>query len=451
MDRPETRYVLSGNVHVAYQLSGSGPTDLVWAPGTVSHVGLDWDLPPKARFMRRLGGFTRLIRFDKRGTGLSDRLTDAATLEERIDDIRSVLDAAGSERAFVFGVSEGANMACLFAATHPGRTSGLLIWGGRAQFHAPDHPGGATAQDAETFLADSITNRVAASLITGETDTTAPASAETPWQEFMVRYLRAAASPSAVLALEVMDDHLDLRDILPTIRVPTLVMTAEDDPAAPVGAARDLASRIAGARFVTFHGEHIFFLDDAVADAVADQIEEFVTGTRSAPGHDRVLATVLFTDIVGSTEHLVAAGDRAWRQRVASHHDIVRKELDLHRGHEVDTAGDGFFATFDGPGRSVACARSIIERLRPLGIEIRAGIHTGECETIGEKVGGIAVHIAARVAALAGPSEILVSSTVKDLTAGSGITFEDAGERELKGIPDRWRLYRVVGRIDDQP
>ena len=452
MDRPETRYAVSGNVHVAYQVSGFGPIDLLWAPGTVSHLELDWDLPPKARFMRRLGRFTRLIRFDKRGTGLSDRVTDAATLEERIDDLQAVLDAASSERAFVFGVSEGVNMACLFAASHPDRTRGLLIWGGQpGRIQTPGQGRVPTAQGAGTYMADLIKNEVTASLLAGETDTTARAGDEAPWLEFMTSYLRAGATPSAVAALEQMDGHLDLRDILSTIRVPTLVMNAEDDPAAPIDSARDLASRIAGAKFVKFPGKRTFFLDDTVADAVADEIEEFVTGTRRASSQDRALATVLFTDIVGSTEHLVAVGDRAWRERVASHHYIVRNALDHHRGHEVDTAGDGFFATFDGPGRAVAFARSIIDRLRPLDIEIRAGIHTGECETVGEKVGGIAVHIGARVAALAGPSEILVSSTVKDLTAGSGVTFVDAGERELKGVPDRWHLYRVRQAFEGKP
>ena len=246
----------------------------------------------------------------------------------------------------------------------------------------------------------------------------------------MVRYYRAGASPSALVALERMNQSIDTRDILPLIRVPTLVMNGADDWLTPMDAARDLASRIPGARFVGFPGGHRFFLDECVAEGVAAEIEEFITGAKSSGlGGDRVLATVLFTDIVGSTEQLGFLGDRVWRERVASHHEVIRKALDLHRGHEIDTAGDGFFATFDGPGRAVACAVTIVEGLRPLGIEIRAGVHTGECETIGEKVGGMAVHIGARISALAGPSEILVSSTVKDLTPGSGIAFEDAGER----------------------
>jgi len=442
MDRPETRYAVSGDVRVAYQESGTGPVDLVWAPGTASHLDMDWEFPPKVRYLERLNGFCRLIRFDKRGTGMSDRVTDAATLEERTDDIRAVMDAAASEQAFVMGTSEGANMACLFAATFPDRTRGLLIWGGQARWvQTADYPWGITAEENEAMIADLAERGATLDYITGGG---AGAPEDSSRLEFIVRYLRAGASPSAFVALERMNQDLDVRDILPTIRVPTLVMNATEDIVAHVDAARDMASRIPGARFVTFPGGHMMFLDDAVADAVAAEIEEFVTGTRSSPGHDRVLATVLFTDIVRSTDHLVQLGDRAWRERVASHHEIVRRAIDLYRGREVDTAGDGFFATFDGPGRAIACAGTIVEGVRPLGIEVRAGLHTGECETIGEKVGGIAIHIGARVAALAGPSEILVSSTVKDLTAGSGLMFEDAGDHQLKGVPDHWRLYRVV-------
>ena len=449
MERPETAYAMSGDVHVAYQVTGSGPVDLVWAPGAASHLDLDWELRPKAQLMRRIGRYCRLIRFDKRGTGLSDRVTQAATLEERTDDIRAVMDAAGSERAIVFGLSEGANMACLFAATYPDRTRGLMIWGGQARWmRAPDYPWGITAEEYEAEIAELARHGVTANYFP-DNAFSRPETGES-WGDFMIRYFRAAASPSALVALERMNQHVDVRDILPTIQAPTLVMNAVDDAAAHVDAARDLAAHVPGARFVEFPGTHLFWLNETVVDDMEAEIEAFVTGNKPTPRHDRMLATVLFTDIVGSTEQLVARGDRAWRRQVAAHHEIVRAALAHYRGREVDTAGDGFFATFDGPGRAVACARTIAEELRPLGIEIRAGVHTGECETTGEKVGGIAVHIGARVAALAGPSEILASSTVKDLTAGSGIRFEDAGEHELKGIPDRWHLYRVADAVDDE-
>jgi len=443
VERPETRYAASGDVQVAYQVSGSGPVDLVWAPGTASHLDLDWELPSKVRYIERLSAFSRLIRFDKRGTGLSDRVTEAATLEERTDDIRAVMDGAGSEQAFVFGVSEGANMACLFAATYPQRTRGLLIWGGQARWvRTKDYPWGPTPEEDAAMIDDLAEHGVTMTYLTGGG---AGAPADAPWLDFLVRYLRAGASPSAFAALERMNSQVDVRDILPTISVPTLVMNATEDSVADVDAARDMASRIPGATFESFPGGHLVFVRDDVMQAVTARIEEFVTGTRRTSGNgDRVLATVLFTDIVGSTEQLARLGDRAWQDLVSEHHAVVRRELDLHRGHEVDTAGDGFFATFDGPGRAIRCARSIVEDVRRLGIEVRAGLHTGEVETIDGKVGGIAVVIGARVAAKAEGSEVLVSQTVKDLVAGSGLSFEDAGEHELKGVPDRWRLYRVV-------
>jgi class 3 adenylate cyclase len=438
---------MSGDVHVAFQVSGAGPVDLVLAPGAVSHLDLDWDWLPRASFLRRIGRFCRLVRFDKRGTGLSDRVTDVATLEERTDDIRAVMDAAGSKRAFIFGLSEGAQMACFFAATYPDRTLGLLTWGGQARWLTADnYPWGITEEAYEAELAEMVKGGVTKSYIEDDGGSAAALQEGLRWQEFLVRYYRAGASPSASVALERMNQHADIRDILPAIRVPTLIMNAVDDPVAHVDAARNMASQIPGARFMAFPGGHRFWLDQTVAEDVAAEIEEFLTGTRTLPDHERFLATVLFTDIVGSTEHLASVGDRVWRERVEAHHDIVRSALERHRGCEIDTAGDGFLATFDGPGRAVACARAIVDEVEPLGIEIRAGLHTGECETINEKVGGIAVHIGARVAALAGPSEILVSSTVKDLTAGSGLSYEDLGERELKGVPDRWRLFRVARR-----
>lgn len=445
MEPPETHYARSGDVSVAFQVSGSGPVDLVCAPGTVSHLDLDWELPPRVRFMRRLERFCRLIRFDKRGTGLSDRVDGVATLEERTDDIRAVMDAAGSERAFIFGQSEGANMACLFAATYPHRTRGLLVWGGLARWvRTVDYPWGVTPEDAQAEIAGLGQNGVTREYIAGAFGSPVQTDEDVHWLPYLWRYFRAAASPAALAALERMNMDVDIRDVLPTIKVPTLVMNATEDEFAPVEGARDLAARIPGARFVTFPGGHRFFLNDAVAQDLAAEMEEFVTGTRSAPDPDRVLATVLFTDIVGSTEQLASLGDQVWRDRVTAHYDMVRRELERYHGREVDTAGDGFLATFDAPGRAVMCAQAIIDAVRPLDIRVRAGVHTGECELIGDKVGGIAVHIGARVAALAGPSEVLVSSTVRDLTAGSGIRLEDVGEHVLKGVPDVWHLYRAV-------
>jgi class 3 adenylate cyclase len=440
--RPETRYALSGEVHVAYQVTGTGPVDLVWAPGTVSHLELDWEWPAKERFIERLSRFCRLIRFDKRGTGLSDRVTDAATLEERTDDIRAVMDAAGSDRAFVMGVSEGANMGCLFAATYPDRTRGLLIWGGQARWvQTPDYPWGSTPQENAKMIADLAAHGVTVEYLTGGG---AGAPADAALLAFFVRYWRSGASPSAMAALERMNTDVDVGDILGTIDVPTLVMNATDDRVAHIDAARDLASKIPGARFVAFPGGHLLFADEDLIDLVLPEIEEFVTGERGARTTDRVLATILFTDIVGSTSQVATLGDERWREMRAAHHEAVRRELERFRGREVDTAGDGFFATFDGPGRAIRCARAIGAAVRRLGLEVRAGVHTGECEIRGAEVSGIAVHIGARVMALAGPSEVLVSQTVKDLVAGSGITFEDQGEHALKGVPGPWRIHRVA-------
>ncbi len=440
---PETRYAKSGDVSVAYQVTGEGPVDFVWAPGTVSHLDLDWDPDdPRLPVIERLGTFTRLIRFDKRGTGLSDRPANVATLEERTDDIRAVMDAAGSERAFLFGVSEGANMACLFAATYPERTLGLLIWGGQARWIATeDYPWGLTRAEAEAEIAELRERGVTEAYITGA-GAGHPADRERELR-WLLRYFRAGASPAALAALEEMNMDVDVRDVLPNIRVPTLVMNRTGDPVADVEAARDMAARVAGATFVEFPGDsHSMGLPDA--EPVIAEIQAFVTGERPAPPSDRVLATVLFTDIVGSTQRALELGDAAWSELLSSHHAVVRRQLQHHRGREVDTSGDGFLATFDGPARAIRCAAAIRDELRGLGIQIRAGLHTGECELVEDKVRGIAVHIGARVMATAGAGEVLVSSTVKDLVAGSGIGFESRGAHALKGIPDEWHLYEVT-------
>jgi pimeloyl-ACP methyl ester carboxylesterase len=376
--QPDTRYARSGDVHVAYQVTGEGPVDLVMAPGTASHLDLDWEWPEKAEFLDRLGSFCRLIRFDKRGTGLSDRPTDAATLEEREDDIRAVMDAAGTDRAFIFGYSEGANLAALFAATYPGRTRGLLLWGAQARWtRADDYSWGPTRAQYDQEIAYLAENGATLEYLTGPG---AGIPKDLPSVKFFMRYLKASASPVALAALERLCSLIDMREILPAIRVPTVVMNRTGDPVANVDAARDLAARIPGARFVEFPGDtHSFFAGLAVEEALAE-IETFITGVRLPPRVDRVLATVLFTDIVGSTETAAALGDREWQAVLAAHDALVRRELDRYEGREVKHTGDGFLATFSGPARAVRCACTIRDGANHLGLQVRAGLHTGECE-----------------------------------------------------------------------
>jgi pimeloyl-ACP methyl ester carboxylesterase len=441
IERPETRYARSGELLIAYQVTGEGnPVDLVHAIGSVSHLELFWDLPGATDMIERLSSFARLIRFDKRGTGMSDRPPGPATLEERTDDIRAVMDAVGSERAFIYGSSEGGSMACVFAATYPERTSGLILWGTQATWiRSDDYPWGAPREEWLAEIEEIAEHGVTDAYLFGS-----GVGVDDEEKESVRRLFRSAASPGAMAALERMNLDVDIRGVLPSIHVPTLVMNRADDPVASVDAARDLAAHIEGARFLEFQGDsHIFFQGPDLEEVVGE-IETFVTGSRPAIGGDRALATVLFTDIVDSTVRAAALGDRAWRDLIERHHRMVRDQLARSRGVEMDTAGDGFFATFDGPARAVRCALAAVEAVRPLGIEIRAGVHTGEVETIDAKAGGIAVVIGARIAGSARASEVLVSRTVKDLVAGSGLEFAPAGEHELKGVPDRWRLYRVV-------
>jgi class 3 adenylate cyclase len=439
--RPETRYANSGDVMIAYQVVGEdSQVDLVWCPGGTSHLEIAWDVYPEhGAYFGRLAERVRLIRFDKRGTGMSDRPTDRATLEEQVDDVRAVMDAAGSQRAFLWGNSDGGNLACLFAATHPARTVGLILWGAMARWTpAPGHPWGippeqweASASHLERFGADDDYIRKY-DHVTSEDE--------------MIRLRRAyrmMASPAAHAAEERAAIYQDVRAVLPQIHVPTLVMNRTGDPWSDVEGARDLASRIEGARFIELPGNTHDYTDPD-PDRVIAEILEFVTGTRPAPPAERVLATILFTDIVGSTALAAELGDARWKGRLAAHDRVAAAEIARHRGRLVRSTGDGIQATFDGPARAVRCAQAIAEGVRTLGLETRAGCHTGEIELVDDHVEGIAVHIGARVAALAGPSEVWVSSTVKDLTAGSGLVFEDRGEHELKGVPDRWHLYRVA-------
>ena len=437
---PETRYAKSGHVNVAYQVVGDGPLDLVYVHGWVSNVEYGWEVPPLARFLRRLASFSRLILFDRRGTGLSDRVStdELPTLEERMDDVRAVMDAVGTERAALFGVSEGGNLAALFCASYPARTSSLVTFGIYAKrTWSPDYPWAPTPEERQKELEEVETGWGQSVIGVGDS------SADETLAAQISAFFRQSASPGAAAALLRMNTEIDIRSVLPAIRVPTLVMHRTGDTDVNVEEGRWIADQIPGAKFVEIPGgDHVPWVGDQ--EAILATTEEFLTGERPLPEADRVLVTVLFTDIVGSTELAAELGDRRWRELLEAHHAEVRKQLGRFRGQEVDTAGDGFFAAFDGPARGVRAACAIGEKVRSLGIDMRAGLHTGECELMGGKMGGIAVHTGARVASEAGPSEVLVSQTVKDLVAGSGIVFEDRGIHDLKGVPGEWRLYAVV-------
>ena len=445
--QPETRYARSGDVSIAYQVVGDGPFDVVFVPGFVSHVELVWSLPPFDRILPRFGSFARLILFDKRGTGMSDRVAGAPTLETRMDDVRAVMDAAGSPRAAMFGISEGVPMSLLFAATHPTRTIALALLGVFARWAwAPDYPWGHTEEQArveqewtQRFYFGSPEARAEGVRWLG--------NFSDEQLQLFVEHVRRAASPAAMQALTQMNVEIDARHVLPAIRVPTLLMHGTEDVVFPIGGARYMAERIPGARLVELPGERHIPTGPQL-ERVLDEVERFFAGVWESgawdePEPDRVLATVMFTDIVGSSERAAELGDRAWRDLLQRHHELVRRELIRFRGNEVDTAGDGFLASFDGPARAIRCAQAIVEGVHTLGLEVRAGLHTGECELLYGKVAGIAVHTGARVASEAAPGEVLVSSTVKDLVAGSGLSFEDRGTRQLKGVPGEWRLYAV--------
>jgi class 3 adenylate cyclase len=438
VQRRDAQYARSGDVNIAYQVVGEGPFDLVLVSGFVSHLEIDWEEPRSAHFLERLASFSRLIRFDKRGTGLSDRPGGLPDLETRMDDVRAVMDAAGSERAALFGYSEGAPMSVLFAATYPSRTTALVLYGTYAKRRDPtdDYPWAATWAERQRY-AEEIEQAWAWE---ADMKRMSPSADET-MAAWWARRARAAASPRAAHDLILMNSQIDIRHVLPAVTVPTLVLHRTGDTDSRVEEGRYIATRIPGARFVELAGDdHVPWID---ADQVVDEVEEFLTGRRPEPHSDRVLTTLLFTDIVGSTQRAAELGDRRWRDLLDSHHAVVRRELDRFRGTEVDTAGDGFFATFDGPARAVRAAGAIRDGVRPLGLEIRAGVHTGECEVTNGSVRGIAVHAAARVAAHARPGQVLASSTVRDLVAGSGIEFEDAGSAELKDV-GVWQLYEAV-------
>ena len=438
VQRAEVRYARSGDVNIAYQVVGDGPRDLVLVSGFVSHLQLDCEEPRMAYFLERLASFSRLIRFDKRGTGLSDRPGGLPDLETRMDDVRAVMDAAGSERAALFGFSEGGPMSVLFAATYPSRTTALVLYGTYAKRRDPDddYPWAATWEERQRFAAEIERSWGWEADLKRMTP-----SADEAMAEWWSRRAKAAASPGAARDLILVNSQVDVRRVLSTVTVPTLVLHRTGDIDSRVEEGRYIAERIPGARFVELVGDdHVPYVD---ADQVVDEVEEFLTGTRPAPRADSVLMTLLLTDIVGSTQRAQELGDRRWRQLLDSHHAVVRRELNRFRGRELDTAGDGLSATFDGPARAVRAGCAIRDSVRPLGLEVRAGIHTGECELVNGAVRGIAVHAAARVVAQAAPGQVLASSTVRDLVAGSGIEFAEAGSAELKGV-GVWQLYEAI-------
>jgi class 3 adenylate cyclase len=439
---PATRYVKSDDVHIAYQVIGDGPLDLLLVPGFVSHIEATWQSPAASSFLHHLASFCRLILFDKRGTGMSDRGSQIFTLEQRMHDVHAILDEVSSERAALFGVSEGGPMSLLYAATYPERTSALILYGSYAKRSwSPDYPLGWKDDQWKRVLENIERNWGTPLGINIEM--LAPSVARDPKAaENMASYFRAAASPGAAAAIMKMNREIDVRQILPTIRIPTLILHRAGDRYIEVEHARKMAQGIPGATLIELQGtDHPHWVGDS--GALLGHIEQFLTGKRHTHEPERVLVTVLFADIVGSTERAVRLGDHSWRELLRAFYAKVREVLHDFRGREIHTAGDGFLAAFDGPARAIRCAGAIREAVRSLGLEVRCGLHTGECEFVGEDLAGIAVHIGARVASLAAPGEVLVSQTVRDLVAGSGLIFEERGMHTLKGVPSEWRLFQA--------
>jgi class 3 adenylate cyclase len=435
----QTRFVRTDGVHIAYQVIGSGATDLLLIDSWFHNVELVWELPEFASVLRRLASFGRLIHFDRRGTGLSDPVNMEALpdLEAQVEDAVAVLDAADSERAAVVGLVDGTVLAMLLAAAHPERCSSLILFAGSVGGHGwSEEANDRVAAEMEADLARGGGGSLAL---------LAPSLADD--ERFVARFAqlqRSAVRPGVIRHYLLQTMRTDVRKVLPTIGVPTLFLHRTGDRFVPVELAREAARLVPNARLLEVPGDdHLFYVGDA--GVLLDEIEEFVTGMRGMANPDRILATLLFTDIVGSTKLASELGDRRWRDLLDEHHRLVRREIERFRGHEIDTAGDGFLTTFESPGRAVHCAIAIQETVRPLGLDIRAGIHTGEVEVRGSgNVAGLAVHIAARVASLAAGGEVLVSSTVRELLAGSEMEFETRGEHELKGVPGTWRLYALV-------
>jgi class 3 adenylate cyclase len=442
METPTVRYTQTPDgVNIAYAVAGDGPLDLLCIPGFVSNLEVLWEAPGAERYFGRLASFARVVMYDKRGQGLSDRPPHPPTLEQAMHDARAVLDAAGMQRSSVYAISEGGPTAALLAATYPERVERLVMYGTWARIlQAPDYPEGLPPATFERFVATAREDwggPVALALW-------APSMADDPEvQRWWAKLLRTGTSPAGAEALIRLYEDIDARHVLPTITAPTLVLHRTGDRMIPVGAGRAIAAAIPGARFVELPGDAHLPVSDP--DQIIDEVEEFLTGQRAARQPDRMLATVLFTDIVDSTARAAALGDQTWRQLIGRHDDLMRREIERHRGRPVKTLGDGFLATFDGPARAIRCAAAARDAVRTLGLEIRAGLHTGEVEVLDGDVAGIAVNIGARVNAFAGAGEVLVSRTVTDLVAGSGIAFEDRGTHALKGVPGEWQLYAVAG------
>jgi pimeloyl-ACP methyl ester carboxylesterase len=439
-DTPETRFTTNGGIALAYQVIGEGPRDLLFVPGFVSHLEYGWEDPAYARFLRQLATFSRLILFDKRGTGLSERVVNPPTLEQRMDDVRAILDAASCDRAAVLGVSEGGAMAALFAATYPERVTALILYGATIKYAwAPDFPWGMTPEEHEARNRTWTENW-------GQPlglDALAPSVKDDPrFRQWWGKLLRIGGSPASIATNRRMNMEIDVRGVLPSIHVPALIINRAGDRRVPVAAARYAAALIPGARFAELPGDdHLWWVGDWAA--VADEIEEFLTGARPVAEPDRVLATVLFTDIVNSTQSAATLGDRRWADLLASHNMVVEQEVRRYRGRVIKNMGDGILATFDGPARALQAAFAIRQEVRKLGIEIRGSLHTGEIELMDEDVGGMAVHIAARVLGQAQPDGIWSTRTVKDLVVGSGFRFSEVGVFHLKGVPDEWQLFSV--------
>jgi class 3 adenylate cyclase len=441
MDVPRIRYVRTPDgTNIAYTTFGEGPIDLLCIPGFVSHLEVLLEAPGADDYFGRLASFARVILYDKRGQGLSDRPPDPPTLEQSMEDGRAVLDKLGLERVAVYGISEGGPTAALLAATHPDRVSSLVLYGTWARIlDAPDYPAGVPIEAFEDFMEAALAEwggpvmmRFWAPGLAGDKEV----------ERWWSKLLRTGTSPAGAEALLRLYTKIDARPVLPTITAPTLVLHRTGDLMVPVDAGRLIAESIPGAKFIELEGDAHLPLDNPAQ--ILDEVEEFLTGQRTVREPDRMLATVMFTDIVGSTQRAAALGDSRWRDLLTRHDGLLRRELDRHRGREVKTIGDGFLATFDGPARAIRCACSAADTVRDLGIEIRAGLHTGEVEVIGDDIGGIAVNIGARVGSAAGPGEVLVSRTVTDLVAGSGIEFADRGAHALKGLPGEWQLYAVA-------
>ena len=438
LEPSEPRYARSGDVSIGYQVVGDGPIDLVYSPGIWSNLDVMWEWPAWARYLRRLAAFSRLILFDMRGLGISDRGQDPPTLERQMDDVRAVMDAVGSESAVVFGGARAGALSMLFAASHPERTRALVLYAASARTRwAPDWPSGHTDDEQDQFR-----ERFAREMGTGRNLELQAPSHDPAFERWWARFERLCASPNAWRELAEIFDTLDLREVLEHVRAPTLVLHRRGDRIVDVGQGRSIAERIPNATFVELVGDdHIPFMGDA--DALVDEVEEFVTGSRPLGEVDRVLATVLFSDIVNSTGLAAELGDHRWRQLLDDHDALLIEEIERHRGQAIKSTGDGILAAFDGPARAIQCARAMREAARSLGLSLRIGLHTGECDRRGSDLGGLAVHIGARVAGLAVGGEILVSGAIPPLVVGSGIVFTDRGEHELKGVPGKWQLFEV--------